>query len=291
MGGCCGEASGWAKVGFLLLMCATGLQFAGYLTNNWMTYNTVRDTYDLRVGLWWFTNCSGGAACHTENTPSQYESFEVTLVRWFEGAAGGMFFLCLVLSGFYVATDRCRTRCVAICLLLMTLLAAGLSIAGIVLWVLQVESPYYPAWSMGLSALASSLVLITAMTLIPDIKEYDYESKSTVYPDHTGKYTRLEKSESVRNVSGGPGLPRRPSDIMLTTIGDDTSGYKRSRDLGREYGRPKRQESVGSSRDFNPYPYGPPSSKDAFNREQDRFDLEVITPSAPPRYDFMQRKF
>lgn len=168
---------------------------------------------------------------------------------------------------------------------------AGLSIAGIVMWVLQVESPYYPAWSMGLSALASSLVLIAAMTLIPDIKEYDYESKSTVYPDHTGKYTRLEKSESVRNVSGGPGLPRRPSDIMLTTIGDDTSGYKRSRDLGREYGRPKRQESVGSSRDFNPYPYGPPSSKDAFNREQDRFDLEVITPSAPPRYDFMQRKF
>uniref|UniRef100_A0A8W8IFN7 Uncharacterized protein n=1 Tax=Magallana gigas TaxID=29159 RepID=A0A8W8IFN7_MAGGI len=142
-----------------------------------------------------------------------------------------------------------------------------------------------------MSALASSLVLIAAMTLIPDIKEYDYESKSTVYPDHTGKYTRLEKSESVRNVSGGPGLPRRPSDIMLTTIGDDTSGYKRSRDLGREYGRPKRQESVGSSRDFNPYPYGPPSSKDAFNREQDRFDLEVITPSAPPRYDFMQRKF
>ena len=70
MGGCCGDASGWAKVGFLLLLCATGLQVGGFLTNNWMTYNTVQDTYDLRVGLWWFSNCSGGAACHSESTPS-----------------------------------------------------------------------------------------------------------------------------------------------------------------------------------------------------------------------------
>lgn len=78
MGGCCGDASGWAKVGFLLLLCATGLQVGGFLTNNWMTYNTVQDTYDLRVGLWWFSNCSGGAACHSESTPSQYLSCKYT---------------------------------------------------------------------------------------------------------------------------------------------------------------------------------------------------------------------
>lgn len=79
--GCCGDASGWAKIGVLLLLCATGLQLAGYLTNNWMTYNTVKDTYDLRVGLWWFTNCSGGASCHTENTPSQYLSCKYGVLK------------------------------------------------------------------------------------------------------------------------------------------------------------------------------------------------------------------
>ena len=50
---------------------------------------------------------------------------EVTLVRSFEGAAGGLMFVCLLLSGFYVATERCRTRPVAIALLLLTLLAGG----------------------------------------------------------------------------------------------------------------------------------------------------------------------
>ena len=44
-------------------------------------------------------------------------------MRSFEGAAGGLMFVCLLLSGFYVATERCRTRPVAIALLLLTLLA------------------------------------------------------------------------------------------------------------------------------------------------------------------------
>ena len=137
---------------------------------------------------------------------------------------------------------------------------------------------------MGLAALASALVLITAMCQIPDIKEYDYESKSTVHPDPPNKYSRLEKSESLRSV----GLPRKPSDVMLTMHGDETRDYKKSRDLGREYGRSSRRES-GSSRDFNPYPYGPKSGRDPFDNGYDRFELEVITPSAPPRYDYMQR--
>jgi hypothetical protein len=166
------------------------------------------------------------------------------------------------------------------------LFVAGLAIAGIVLWILQVSSPYYPAWSMGLAALASALVLITSMCLIPDIKENNYEPKSTVYPDQSNKYNRLEKSESSQSLDVG--MVRRPSDVKLTSHGDDSRDYKKSGDLGKEYGRRSRRESE-NSRNFNPYPYGPRSTKDPFNN--DRFELEVITPSAPPRYDFMQRKF
>lgn len=157
------------------------------------------------------------------------------------------------------------------------------------LWILQVPSPYYPAWSMGLAALASALVLITSMCLIPDIKENNYEPKSTVHPDHTNKYNRLEKSESFQSIDGG--MTRRPSDVKMTSHGDDSRDYKKTGDLGREYGRRSRRESA-NTRDFNPYPYGPRSTKDPFNNNgYDRFELEVITPSAPPRYDFMQRKF
>ncbi|XP_062600934.1 uncharacterized protein LOC134262554 [Saccostrea cucullata] len=217
---------------------------------------------------------------------------EVTLVRWFEVAAGGLMFICLIVSGFYVATERCRTRAVAVALLLVTLIAAGLAIAGIVLWILQVESPYYPAWSMGLSALASALVLITAMCLVPDIKENKYKPKSTVYPDQGSRYNRLEKSDSILSRDDGRSdkVIRRPSDVMVTSIGDTPRDYKKSGDLGREYGRQNRRESRNSA-DYNPYPYGPRSTKDPFNGGFDRFELEVITPSAPPRYDYMQKKY
>lgn len=72
--GCCSRASGWSKIGLLCAVCAFGLQAAGYVTNNWMVYNTVLDLNDLRVGLWWFTNCSAEISCFSVLTPDSYKS-------------------------------------------------------------------------------------------------------------------------------------------------------------------------------------------------------------------------
>jgi hypothetical protein len=49
--GCCGDASGWANIGLLCVVCALGLQTTGYVTNNWMVYNTIQDQVDVRGGL------------------------------------------------------------------------------------------------------------------------------------------------------------------------------------------------------------------------------------------------
>ena len=45
------------------------------------------------------------------------------LVQGFEGGAAGLMVMSLVLLAFYVFTDRCRTKPVAIALLLIDLLA------------------------------------------------------------------------------------------------------------------------------------------------------------------------
>ena len=75
MMGCCGEASGWAKVGLLLILAAAALQLTGYLTNNWMVYNTIKDTHDVRVGLWWMQNCSSSVVlCNKESVPEIYKT-------------------------------------------------------------------------------------------------------------------------------------------------------------------------------------------------------------------------
>ena len=65
---CWESASDWAKIGFISIVLAFGLQSAAILTNYWMLYNTVKDMVDLRVGLFWLTNCS--TSCSTYSSSS-----------------------------------------------------------------------------------------------------------------------------------------------------------------------------------------------------------------------------
>lgn len=74
---CCGDASGWAKIGFICIILAFGLQSAALLTNYWMVYKTAKNLFDVRVGLFWYTNCSSG--CGTSVTPSSFQSCEYNI--------------------------------------------------------------------------------------------------------------------------------------------------------------------------------------------------------------------
>jgi hypothetical protein len=48
---CCGDASGWAKIGFICILLAFGLQSVALLSNYWMVYKTAKNLFDVRVGL------------------------------------------------------------------------------------------------------------------------------------------------------------------------------------------------------------------------------------------------
>ena len=74
---CCGDASGWAKIGFICILLAFGLQSVALLSNYWMVYKTAKNLFDVRVGLFWYTNCSSG--CGTSITPSSFQSCEYNI--------------------------------------------------------------------------------------------------------------------------------------------------------------------------------------------------------------------
>ena len=159
------------------------------------------------------------------------------------------------------------------------------AIAGIALWILKiVVSPYFPAWSMGLCALAAVLTLICAICTIPDIKEYPYDKNKAVGPHPPGDLGE-----------GGimlESFKRRPSDIQFTDHGEDyRTDAKRRSDLGREYGRRssdqqsnRRESKVGKDYD----PRGQRQAKSPSWRDDERFELKVVTPTyknVPPRFD------
>lgn len=71
-----GNASGFSKVSFVLLIFAIGLHCGGYSTNYWMKYHTLDDKLDFTIGLWKVRNCSGyyGAICYDTVIPDSYKT-------------------------------------------------------------------------------------------------------------------------------------------------------------------------------------------------------------------------
>ncbi|XP_071170407.1 uncharacterized protein [Mytilus edulis] len=248
---CCGDASGWAKVGFICIFLAFGLQSAAFLTNYWMVYNTAKDLFDIRVGLLWYTNCT--SACATSTTPSSYHSLFFTLTKIFEGVTIGLFFIIVVIYAFYVLADRSRTRATAISLIIILVTSVLFPIAGIVLWILQIDFPYFLAWSAGMSMIATGLAFFSMLCLIPDLKEYPYYNKMAIVPtDNFFDDMQYRKYDTKKN----------------TYVDKDK--------IDRE---PKRK----------PHRKDPYSMKDTYmDDEIDRKAL-MVTPSRPPRYDFLKQ--
>ena len=151
------------------------------------------------------------------------------------------------------------------------------AIAGIALWILKiVVSPYFPAWSMGLCALAAVLTLICAICTIPDIKEYPYDKNKAVGPHPPGGHTGRDLGEDGVMLES---FKRRPSDIQFTDHGEDyRTDAKRRSDLGREYGRRssdqqsnRRESKVGKDYD----PRGQRQAKSPSWRDDERFELKL----------------
>ncbi|KAK3610169.1 hypothetical protein CHS0354_038807 [Potamilus streckersoni] len=180
----CGDASSWAKVSFLLVITALGLHTTGFATNAWMTRTTVRDKYNFMIGLWKMTNCSGyyQAPCEDTSFPGSYYSNLVIMTRAFASSALIIVFVTCAMTGFYVGSERARTRGLAITIIVVDFVGAAFAVAGIVAWIISLPAWHYPNWSMGLVVLALVLVIIAGVLLIPDVREYDYRDRLLVKP-------------------------------------------------------------------------------------------------------------
>ena len=57
---------------------------------------------------------------------------------------------------------------------------ASSAIAGMAVWTSNLPEYHYPNWSMGLAVFASTLSITSAILLIQDIRQYDYEDSLQV---------------------------------------------------------------------------------------------------------------
>ena len=85
------------------------------------------------------------------------------------------------------------------------------------LWILQIDHPYFLAWSAGMSMIASVLAFFSLLCLVPDLKEYPYYNKLSVevYTDLMKGSDKkpgnpIEKYQSKKKLTNGPYLKDEP---------------------------------------------------------------------------------
>ena len=138
------------------------------------------------------------------------------------------------------------------------------------MWILQMDYPYFVAWSAGLSIMATAFSMISLLCLIPDINDYPYE-KMQIIPEKRGRPQgkRILLTKHGTDNKKGSNLDRDYSRK------DPYSDVEKSSGIGNEYGR-RYQYSF--------------KNKGYMDSDIDRFSLNVVTPSHPPRADFFTNK-
>ena len=68
------------------------------------------------------------------------------------------------------------------------------SIAGMVVWIIDLPEYHYPNWSMGLTVFAITLSITSAILLVPDIRQYDYKDNLKV----GGEFRNLSVTEAAK---------------------------------------------------------------------------------------------
>ena len=57
--------------------------------------------------------------------------------------------------------------------------SAGLSLAGMITWLINIPENHYASWSMGLTVFAATMSITSLILLLPDICQYDYGDNAT----------------------------------------------------------------------------------------------------------------
>jgi len=179
----CGSSSGWSKVSLCVLCVAVAVHIAGWATVSWMAYSTSNTAVSIDVGLWKMESCSSGA-CDTTSIASQYETDAFNAVRALSTITFCLAVFCVVLLLIYTVAHIQRRHTFALVIMIMLYIAGGLSFCAMVVFVATIPSPFDVSWSLGLTVIAMTLILIAGTLMIPDAFEPDYRRHHDDYYDH-----------------------------------------------------------------------------------------------------------
>lgn len=179
----CGHASGWSKLSLVVLVLAVSVHIAGWATTSWMSYETTNEVLSVDVGLWQMESCTSGT-CTSTSVADQYATDSFNAVRAVETITFCLAVFAIVLLLIYTCARIDNRHTFALVVMIILYAAGILSFVGMLIFVTSLPSPFDVSWSLGLTVIALTLILISGTLMIPDAFEPDYRS------DHDRSYER-----------------------------------------------------------------------------------------------------
>ncbi|KAH9508574.1 hypothetical protein Btru_052054 [Bulinus truncatus] len=205
----CGPASGWSKVALVVLTVGIAIHIAGWATTNWMTYSTTNNVLETNIGLWRMTSCTSGT-CEETAVKSQYETGTFNAVRALETITFCVAIFTMILLLIYMCAEAMRTPTGAAVIMILCYIAGGSSFIGMVIFITTIPDPFVVSFSLGLTVIAMTLILIAGTLMIPD----SFESNDDMVDDEDDYYGRRRRSV----VSPMPLYKRGPTSRGVTPI-------------------------------------------------------------------------
>ncbi|GFO24720.1 hypothetical protein PoB_005122500 [Plakobranchus ocellatus] len=170
----CGPSSGWSKVALVVLIVGVALHIAGWSTINWMSYSTTNGVIDTDVGLWRMKSCNSGT-CSETSVASEFETDEFNAVRGLETVTFCLSVFTVILLIIYMCVQLGKRQTMAAVIMILCYIAGACSFVGMVVHITSIPSPFEVSYSMGLTVIAMTLILIAGTLMIPDAFEPNYD--------------------------------------------------------------------------------------------------------------------
>ncbi|KAL4228066.1 hypothetical protein ACF0H5_013502 [Mactra antiquata] len=176
---CCGPASIWAKIAFVVIIIGLILQIVAIATVSWMVYQI--STSSMRVGLWRLRTCTS-VSCSEGDVPDTLKDGNFTATQALEIITLIMMLACCIVIGLYCFLPSAGQNWFASTCIVMCFITALFGFTGIICWLVYIKDPYIVSYSMGIALLAIFLAWIAGVLLIPDILRKGKSSNQRINP-------------------------------------------------------------------------------------------------------------
>jgi hypothetical protein len=189
----CGPSSGWAKAALVVLIIGMALHIAGWATNYWMTYNTTNNVNTIHIGLWRMVSCDSGN-CLDSQVMSQYQTDMFNAVRGLESVTFVLVVFVIIVMFIFMCMETARQQTVAAVIMFLCYIAGASSFVGMIIFVTSIPDPFIVSWSLGLTVIAMTLILIAGTLMIPDSLEPSSDRNDEEEYDEDDFFGRRKRS-------------------------------------------------------------------------------------------------